>query len=83
MNSQSKISSCPFKVGDILRPNPEEFDEDIYNLTVKVVKVYDSGSIQVIWSDSVRPMTYRYKPTDFLLAEEHIIDKILLKYGED
>lgn len=70
-----------FKKGDLLIPRRESFSGPAANLKARVVK-YEEDELFVHWSDDIYTFSMSYLDDDFELAEEYIIDKVLLKYSD-
>lgn len=69
----------PFKVGDIVRPNPERWnDPENRRKRIKVLEVI-GNRIGYIWEPGDAPGILPYY--EFVLCEESIIDRLLEKYS--
>lgn len=69
-----------FKVGDVVRPSPDQFNEDVCKLTFKIT--YVRGNVfKGVWSDGKGSRDYEYHDVDFIPCPEMIIDRLLEKYN--
>lgn len=69
-----------FKVGDVVRPLPNQFDHCYLHLRPKIIRFVNDHNIILDWTDGDFST---YNIYGFALAEESIIDMVLNKYKDE